>query len=208
MISQEEYLLNPCRVSSIPYWKMLQTAVPEGMQILHGEDFCVEMLAQYTDAPYFRLKHDLRELAPAVLPAGYALRPATAEEMATHIRSCYGNGMTAAQVQAFTQREVYRPWLWLAVCQAETNQIVATGIAELDGKRQEGVLEWIQVSAQHRKRGLGNFLVRELLWRLQTEAKFATVSGQCNNPTNPEGLYRKCGFVGNDVWHVLTKIRE
>ena len=104
MISQEEYLLDPCRVSSIPYWKMLQTAVPESMQILHGEDFCVEMLAQYTDAPYFRLKHDLRELAPAVLPAGYALRPATAEEMATHIRSCYGNGMTAAQVQAFTEK--------------------------------------------------------------------------------------------------------
>lgn len=36
-------------------------------------------------------------------------------------------------------------------------------------------------------------------------AKFATVSGQSNNPTNPEVLYRKCCFTGSDVWHVLRK---
>ena len=39
----------------------------------------------------------------------------------------------------------------------------------------------------------------------EENATFATVSGQCNNPTNPEALYRKCGFTGSDVWHVLRK---
>jgi len=36
-------------------------------------------------------------------------------------------------------------------------------------------------------------------------AKFATVSGQCENLTNPEALYRRCGFKGNDVWHILRQ---
>lgn len=36
-------------------------------------------------------------------------------------------------------------------------------------------------------------------------ADFATVSGKVNNITNPERVYRKCGFEGNDIWHVLIK---
>jgi len=36
-------------------------------------------------------------------------------------------------------------------------------------------------------------------------AEFATVSGKVNNATSPEILYRKCGFIGNDIWHILTK---
>ena len=66
-------------------------------------------------------------------------------------------------------------------------------------------LEWIQVSQRHRGKGLGRYVVSELLRRLKSKAGFATVSGQCNNATNPEMLYRKCGFSGNDVWHILRK---
>lgn len=40
---------------------------------------------------------------------------------------------------------------------------------------------------------------------MKDKAKFATVSGQCGNPANPEGLYRKGGFTGSDVWHILRK---
>ena len=83
--------------------------------------------------------------------------------------------------------------------------IVATGIAELDPECNEGVLEWIQVSENYRRCGLGSYIVIELLWRMKDIAQFVTVSGQCNNPTNPESLYRKCGFTGNDVWHILRR---
>ena len=48
-------------------------------------------------------------------------------------------------------------------------------------------------------------LVNELLLRMKPMARFATVSGQVNNLSSPEKLYRKCGFVGNDVWHILKK---
>lgn len=45
----------------------------------------------------------------------------------------------------------------------------------------------------------------ELLHRMKSEANFATVSGQCNNPSSPEQLYRRCGFQGDDIWHILRK---
>ena len=48
-------------------------------------------------------------------------------------------------------------------------------------------------------------IVKELLWRGREYAKFATVSGKVENETKPEALYRKCGFTGNDVWHILHK---
>lgn len=50
--------------------------------------------------------------------------------------------------------------------------------------------------------GLGRYIVFELL---KGTAQFATVSGQCNNTTNPEKLYRKRGFTGTDMWHILRK---
>jgi len=37
------------------------------------------------------------------------------------------------------------------------------------------------------------------------KANFVTVSGEVDNSTNPEALYRKCGFIGDDIWHIMTK---
>ena len=102
-------------------------------------------------------------------------------------------------------RPVYDAALWLTVKDDQTGAIAATGIAELDREIGEGVLEWIQVSKGYRGKGLGSFIVSELLWRMKDKTDFVTVSGQCNNPTNPEKLYRKCGFTGNDTWHILRE---
>lgn len=205
MISKDEYLRNPCGSVSIPYWKAMRIAVPENMKIVHEEDFCADMLRMYIDEPYFRLLHDLQAVDPIEVPTGYSLSEGTAEEFAAHIQACYGNGLTPAEIQAYAEREVYCAELWLVLRNDETGEIVATGIGELDQKMGEGILEWVQVSKEYRGRGLGSCVVRELLWRMKGKAKFATVSGQCNNPTNPEALYRKCGFSGNDVWHVMRK---
>ena len=123
-----------------------------------------------------------------------------------HINQCYDDiCISEAELQGYTARSVYNASLWLAVRDNETSDIAATGIAELDRECGEGILEWIQVSENCRGHGLGSYIVAELLWRMKDMARFVTVSGQCNNPTNPEGLYRKCGFIGNDVWHILRK---
>lgn len=205
MQTKEQYLSNPCRASSIPYWKAIRISVPENMRIVHEEDFQAEMLEQYMDEPYFRLMRDLQAVEPAQVPLGYSLCQGTAEEFAAHIHECYGNGMTPAEVLSFCEREVYCPELWVAIRENATGRIVATGIGELDREMGEGILEWIQVSEGYRRSGLGSYIVRELLWRMREKAIFATVSGRCKDPSAPEAMYRRCGFSGNDVWHVLRK---
>lgn len=40
---------------------------------------------------------------------------------------------------------------------------------------------------------------------MKGKAKFATVSGDCNNTSNPIGLYRKTGFVGDSIWYIAYK---
>lgn len=48
-------------------------------------------------------------------------------------------------------------------------------------------------------------LVAELLKRLKPYANFTTVSGEVDNITNLERLYKSCGFVGDDIWHALRR---
>ena len=207
MLDLDEYLLDPCGTSSIPYWKALSVSVPSNMKILHHADFAAEAFHDYTDEPYFRLLHDLRQVPAPVLPSGYSVCKATLGEFAAHICSCYGsNCITEQQLLAYTKRPVYDETLWLSVRCDKTGEIVATGIAELDRTIGEASLEWIQVSADHRRNGLGRYLATELLQRLRHVANFVTVSGQFNNPACPEALYRSCGFTGDDVWHILRKI--
>ena len=200
-----QYIENPCRTSSIPYWKAVSISVPENMKILHQDEFNAQLLTAYVDEPYFRLMHDLKSVALVAVPEGYLLCQGTVAEYASHIHECYGSTMTAEEVRGFTERKVFCPQLWIVLRDNSTGEIVATGIGELDREIGEGVLEWIQVSKEHRGRGLGCYIVRELLWRMRDIAKFATVSGQCNNPSNPEKLYRKCGFIGDDIWHVMKR---
>ena len=205
-INKNEYIANPCKSASIPYWKAKSITVPDGMSIIHQDDFKKSEYQNYIDEPYFRLIHFLQDISKPALPQGYSLYKATLNEFATHINSCYSSiGVTESDLRDYTTRSVYGSSLWLAVKYDKTDEIVATGIAELDQEIGEGVLEWIQISAKHRGCGLGKYIVRELLWRMKDDARFVTVSGQCNNPTNPERLYRECGFTGSDIWHILTR---
>lgn len=206
MITREQYLADPCKAASIPYWKAKSIAGPDGMKILHQDEYDGTEYQNYIDAPYFRLIHDLKGLSKPVLPQGYSLCTAPLSEYAAHINSCYdGIGITEEELSRYLLRPVYDAALWLAVKDNQTGKIVATGIAELDREIGEGILEWIQVSGSYRGKGLGRYIVSELLWRMKDKADFVTVSGQCSNPANPEKLYRKCGFTGANVWHILRK---
>ena len=105
----------------------------------------------------------------------------------------------------YQNHAVYDQNLWIAVTERGQDKIVASGIAEIDADIKEGILEWIQVSPEHRGKGLGKFVVNELLWRMKDKAEFVTVSGKLDNPTNPRELYVSCGFSDEAIWHVMRK---
>lgn len=205
-ISLEKYLADPCGASSLPYWKSLVTAPPENMLILHGSEFSTNLLNEYVDEPYFRLSHDLRHIPDAVLSGGFELFDASPAQFSQHICECYDDiSMSESEIETYSTHSVYSPELWIAVRERNGGRMVASGIGEFDASVGEGVFEWIQVSPGYRGRGLGTFVVSELLRRMSKTANFATVSGAVNNPSSPEKLYRRCGFVGDDIWHILRK---
>jgi GNAT superfamily N-acetyltransferase len=159
---------------------------------------------------YFRLIHRSGILPAASLPPGFVLAgvalPDEAAAVADLIGRCYADLKPSAQtVEGWMHHPTFSPDLWIWLLEASTGTPAALGIAELDGRIGEGSLEWVQVLPGYRGRGLGTSLVRELLLRLAEDAKFVTVSGQVDNVSHPEALYRRCGFEGEDLWWVLRR---
>ena len=203
----QDYLRDPCGTLSIPYWKNKTVQVPNFMRIVHARDYDAVSFAEFTDDPYFRLKHDLQGIPLA--DKRFVCRTAGEDDlplMAEIINRSYTDlSVTVEQLQGYRNTPAFEPDLWIIVKDAALSEIVGCGIADVDPEAREGIMEWIQVLPEHRGRGAGQFIVNELLRRMQDCADFTTVSGKVNNATNPEGLYRRCGFTGEDVWHILTK---
>lgn len=208
MISIEEYLKDPCGMLSIPFWKWKGMTVPGHMKIIHERDFVQQDLEGYCDVSYFRLRHNLKEIKAFPLDQ-YSVQTADKVNFAAIaeiINACYADiRMSAEDLEAFTKSFAYDPELWLLVVEDKSKEIAGCAIADFDREAGEGILEWVQVLPSYRKQGVGKLLVTELLNRMQGKASFATVSGRVNNETRPEMLYRSCGFVGTDVWHILTR---
>ncbi len=207
MMTVEEYLSNPCGLLSIPYWKAKGMNVPPQIRIVHERDFTPELLEKYADERYFRLRHDLRQISN-IVPEGLRLETARFDDLtliADIINRSYTDlSVSVKQLESYTQTPVYDPKLWVLARDA-SGQCVGCGIADYDPEVRELILEWIQVLPEYRGRGMGQAIVNELLRRVQGYARFATVSGKVDNPTRPEKLYRRCGFEGDDVWHIMRR---
>ena len=202
------YKANPCGVLSIPYWKNKSIEISQNMRIVHEKDFSKSEYREYKDEPYFRLFHPLEEIQ-TVECDGIAIVTAKREDIPCFVdvinQSYTDLSVTYEQLIGYTQTEVYHPELWIMAVNKADSSVVGCGIADVDRELKEGILEWIQVVPAYRGKKIGQLIVNELLKRMSGIAEFATVSGKVNNQTSPEMLYRKCGFVGDDVWHILVK---
>lgn len=213
MISIDEYKLNPCRVSAIPYWKMKTFKMPNNISVIHENDYTdsYNINSICSDTLYFRLKHNLENVELFNLDKMFKYRNVNfnsdndLKEVVYIINKSYTDiKVNINQVEEWTKLKVFAANLWVFIIDVNTKKPVALGIAELDNDVHEGALEWIQVLPAYRNHKLGQAIVNKLLTNLIGIADFVTVSGQVNNTTNPEKLYRKCGFQGNDIWHVLV----
>ena len=207
----EAYRKDPCRILSIPYWKNKHVRIPPHMKIVHHADYAPDNYPGYRDEPYFRLRHDLNHIEAFslndvdIVTASIADIPVLADIIN---RSYTDLSVTRSQLEGYTRTEVYCPDLWIMAIDRSTATITGWGMADLDRQIREGIIEWVQVLPEYRRKGIGQAIVSELLRRMADLADFATVSGKVNNATRPEKLYRKCGFCGNDIWHILTKTQN
>ena len=208
MITLAEYLNNPCGTLSIPYWKAKNIVILPDMKILHDKDFCADILSAHTDEKYFRLYHNLKEI-PEIRTDCFEITTAARKDFKTIVQiindSYTDISVSKELIKSYTKTPVYNEKLWIMVKEKGTGKYIGCGIADFDIEAKELILEWIQVLPQYRGKKIGQLIVTELLFRMKDIAAFVTVSGKVDNATNPESLYRKCGFVGNDVWHILHK---
>lgn len=207
MLSVESYLKDPCGTLSIPYWKHKKTVIPENMKIIHEKDFIKRNFNDYNDEPYFRLYHNMKNIEhETVKDVEIISGISDINEFVRLINASYIDlSVTAEQLEDYKNTSVFCSELWILLKKKSSGEIVAGGIADYDRECGELILEWIQVIPTFRGQGYGKTVVNSLLSKMEGIAKFATVSGKINNPTDPERLYRSCGFIGNDIWHILTK---
>ncbi|MFA5179235.1 MAG: hypothetical protein WC363_03220 [Candidatus Izemoplasmatales bacterium] len=210
-LSLVDYCQDPCKTSSLPYWKIKSGIAINDLLILHDQEYRVGDFSSFSDQQYFRLYHDLKRLPIATIDKQFFSRVVNIKKdidaIVNTINTSYEDiKVTALQVRKWTETVVYTPQLWLLIIDKNSSSTVGLGIADFDFETKEGILEWIQIVPSFRHRGLGRYLVASLLLEIKKFAEFATVSGQINNLYKPERLYRYSGFTGTDIWHVMKKI--
>jgi len=208
-ITKEQYIGDPCGVCSTAFWKNTFFQKPNEIQILHENE--ISTLDNSDNITrYFRLLHNMKSINTVELNEGFyfqTVHAATQEEIvADIINLCYEDiEVTREQVSGWIKYSVFDNDLWVFVYEEDSESPIALGIADFDKDIKEGSLEWIQVIPEKRGLGLGQAIVNELLFRLKRKADFVTVSGLSEDKSNPESLYRKCGFTGDDIWCVIRK---
>lgn len=208
MISIETYKKDPCKVSSIPYWKAKSLIVPSNMKIVHNDEFNSNLLDNYFDRRFFRLIHNLSNI-PEFDAAGIKLEVIQSnrnDELADMINRSYSHSeicVSADYVNSLSTTQVYCPELWIGAIL--NGKLIGSIICDFDIEVGEAIIEWLQVLPEYRGKRVASTLICRALKIMSGFADFATVSGECDNITNPERVYRHCGFEGEDVWHILNK---
>jgi ribosomal protein S18 acetylase RimI-like enzyme len=209
-ITKEQYINDPCGTSSVSYWKNSRYKKPDDIHVVHRRDIASFDQNECHITRYFRIIHNLSKINIGILNDEYYFSNVNVETqneaVAKLINLCYEDiEVTLEQVKEWSSCEVFDNELWVFINEKATSSPVALGIADYNSQIKEGSLEWIQVLPEKQGHGLGEAIVNELLLRLSKKADFATVSGQLENGTNPESLYRKCGFTGDDVWWFIAE---
>lgn len=250
------YFADPCKVLSLPLWKIYPEGDESEFELRTATDGTVEHIEAWTEdqltlywdrenlwrpaAPQAlldnpalavihsqyaaNLRHSSNQTAqrffrlrlehpsePFPLEARFAFAPVQlpgeARLVSQAIGRCYAHiWPTLEDVMRWIQQPVFDENLWVWIVDRRANQPAALGIAEFDRVEGEAALEWIQVIPEYRGQGVGKALVSELLARLHGKARLVTVSGEADNPSDPEHLYRRCGFMGSDVWWVIRQL--
>lgn len=200
MMTIEEYIKDPCKASSLPYWKTISYQIPDNIKVELEE---YNKKSNQTCEKYFKVIHHLDNIENPRVPEGFTLTNISIKEYVSHINSCYDDiRISVEELKEYKNHKVYNETLWIAIKDMKNNKIVATGIGEMDSLVKEGILEWIQVSKEYRRQGFGKHIVNEFLSRMKDKVKFVTVSGRLSNKTNPLALYENCGFTNKQIWNV------
>lgn len=203
-LSADAYRRDPGKASALAYWKAVRNPTPVGVCVVHAS---ADHAAPGHPQRFFKLVHHLVDIPDLPLPDGFRWISVAderwCEPIADLMADAYGGAMCvdAREVASWQTRPVHDARGWIGVV-VDDERLVGAAIADLDPVVGEISLDWIQVRPPWQGCGVGRALVTEVLRRFRHDADFATVAGDLDNEHAPERLYRACGFIGDDVWHV------
>ena len=159
MVLLKDYINNPCRTLSIPYWKQKNIKVPDNIKIVHNDEYNATDFVGYVDEPYFRLYHNLQVVQRAhrddidiVVGA-----PDMLDVFVDIINASYSDlSVTKEQIESYRKTLVFCSDLWLLLKEKTTGNFIGSGIADYDEETKEMIIEWVQVLPLYRGRGYGN----------------------------------------------------
>lgn len=217
---QPEHLEAWTEDSLIIYWDAQQIWMPAAPRsVLDAPALAVvnsryashmALSSDYTIQRFFRLSLT-GEPAVVELPERFTFDPVMLPEQAALVAEVIGRSYahlrpSQDEVIRWLDEPVFAPDLWEWIIDRHINQAAGLGIAELDTSVGEASLEWIQVLPEFRGQGLAKALVTHLVTLVAGRASLITVSGEADNPSDAEHLYRSCGFHGQDVWWIVRRL--
>lgn len=220
MISVKKYLKDPCNSLSMPYWKAKKTSLRSDTIIVHQTKYDEVLYREWHDTLYFRIQHDLLNLTSRKLSDNFFYKTVDEEQINDVVtvvnQSNEEQEITKNDVIHWMREETYCKDLWILVYSKRNykydkiNKVkiympVAVVISNFDKSTKEASFELLHVIPTYRKNGLATSLIKESLLRISCIADFATVTGKVETPENIYDLYKKCGFTGDAIWHVLRK---
>ena len=203
-MTKNDYLASPSKASSLPYWKSVSFVIPDNMLVIRDDQYRKEDYPNYIDEPYYKMVHRLDNVGAPILDKAYKLVRSETIDFVNHINECYGDSLTLEDLANYQKRPSFDEDLWVSVVNFH-GKIIASAVGEVDKEIREGIIEWVEVSKEYRKQGLGTFLVNKLLSLMKNKADFVTVSGRLNSEHQPIKLYQKCGFKEEVIWHIMKK---
>jgi GNAT superfamily N-acetyltransferase len=103
--------------------------------------------------------------------------------------------------------EHFFPTGWFFLIDSRSGAKIGLAINGYGPDFEEGFVDWIQVRASHRRRGLGAALLRESLRRLQ-HARFVTAAGSLDPRVSAAELFSRFGFGRSRQWTILGPAPE
>ena len=85
-MKKEEYLLNPCKASSLPFWKTNTVKIPDNIVVIPEDD---PSFGDVSGEIYFKLMHNLEQIDDVKLPSNFEVVEASILEFVEHINKCY-----------------------------------------------------------------------------------------------------------------------
>lgn len=191
-----EYITDPARACFLSYHKNENTELPSNMRVVRGDDYKPELYKGFDDTVYTKLILRDKQVDEPVYPEGFKLVTPTKEQLTAHIAQCFPDGETPDSIDLWR----YMEYFLVALVDVATGRIVASAAADVDFGVKEGSIDWVEVSPRYRRKGLGTYLVTELIYRFRRFSDFISVS---TKDSAALALFQKCGFREDCAWHIL-----